>query len=364
MFDENEIMARIQKEMEGLSEDQRRQVEESMENFSFSDLFANAEARMLEAFGVQDADELRSLSHKELKERSREINKTLMAQLRETPGFDDEEPEKHEYRPRPRRAKRTEPAQIPDDLLPFVKNTVVCDIAEEAQGLSKIGGKPLLPDGFSWPLNEYDEPLSFLLQINFAEVHPFDKDNIFPDHGILYIFYDVEEQPWDSEDGDGKGYAVYYYTGELSALSPVDYPEEKDPDDVSYGGYADENCLIYESPLTFSSFVDLPSYEDLCYICDKVKYESEEYEDIRSEITDTFPDDDVFKLGGYPDTIQDGLYHSFEPDEYTMLCQLSTYEVPGAGFMFGDGGKLFVMIKTADLAAGDFSNAEIELQCY
>ena len=362
MFDENEIKARIQKEMEGLSEEQRRQVEEYMENFSFSDLFANAEAHMLNAFGVQNADELRSLSQKELKKRSKEMNKKLMEQLRETQAFDDEEFEKPA--PRPRRTKRTEPAQIPDDLLQFVKNTVVCDIAEEAQGLSKIGGKPLLPEGFEWPRNEYSDPLSFLLQINFAEVHPFDKDNIFPDHGMLYIFYDIEEQPWDSEDGDGKGYAVYYYTGELSALSPADYPEEKDPDDISFGGYADENCLIYESPLTFSSSVDLPSYEDLCYICDKVKYESEEYEDIRSEITDTFPDDDVFKLGGYPDTIQDGLFHSFEPDGYTMLCQLSTYEAPGAGFMFGDGGRLFVMIKTAGLAAGDFSDAEIELQCY
>ena len=362
MFDENEIMARIQKEMEGLSEEQRRQVEEYMENFSFSDLFANAEAHMLNAFGVQNADELRSLSQKELKKRSKEMNKKLMEQLRETQAFDDEEFEKPE--PRPKRTRNPQPSLIPDDLLPFVKNTVVCNIAEEAQGISKIGGKPLLPEGFEWPRNEYSDPLSFLLQINFAEVHPFDKDNLFPDHGMLYIFYDVNEQPWDSEDGDGKGYAVYYYTGELSILSPVDYPEEKDPDDVSCGGYADENCLIYESPLTFSSSVDLPSYEDLCYICDKVKYESEEYEDIRSEITDTFPDDDVFKLGGYPDTIQDGLFHSFEPDGYTMLCQLSTYEAPGAGFMFGDGGRLFVMIKTAGLAAGDFSDAEIELQCY
>ena len=130
MFDENEIMARIQKEMENLSEDQRKQVEESMENFSFSDLFANAEARMLEAFGVQNADELRSLSQKELKKRSKEMNKKLMEQLRETQAFDDEEFEKPE--PRPKRTRNPQPSLIPDDLLPFVK-TLLYAISQKKQ---------------------------------------------------------------------------------------------------------------------------------------------------------------------------------------------------------------------------------------
>ena len=51
---------------------------------------------------------------------------------------------------------------------------------------SKIGGKPYLPKGFTWPY--YQElPLSFLAQINLEEVNSLDKDKLLPNSGILYF---------------------------------------------------------------------------------------------------------------------------------------------------------------------------------
>ena len=55
---------------------------------------------------------------------------------------------------------------------------------------SKIGGKPYLPKDFVWPY--YQElPLSFLAQINLEEVKSLDKDNLLPDKGMLYFFYEL-----------------------------------------------------------------------------------------------------------------------------------------------------------------------------
>ena len=60
---------------------------------------------------------------------------------------------------------------------------------------SKIGGKPYLPKDFVWPY--YQElPLSFLAQINLEEVKALDKDNLLPDKGMLYFFYELETEEW------------------------------------------------------------------------------------------------------------------------------------------------------------------------
>jgi uncharacterized protein YwqG len=53
-------------------------------------------------------------------------------------------------------------------------------------GTTKIGGKPDVPKGFEWP-KYYDNPLSFIAQINMAEIVPFDTERILPASGMLYF---------------------------------------------------------------------------------------------------------------------------------------------------------------------------------
>ena len=68
-----------------------------------------------------------------------------------------------------------------------------------ALGTSKIGGKPHLPKHFEWCYYEgedYDgnwenRPLTFLMQINCEEIKSLDKDDVLPEKGFLYFFYEL-----------------------------------------------------------------------------------------------------------------------------------------------------------------------------
>ena len=93
-------------------------------------------------------------------------------------------------------------------------------------GSSKLFGDPHVWDGFEWPYIEengerYD--LTFLCQINCAEVFPFDKEGLLPEAGMLYFFYDLDTMP---EAPDEKSAQVLWYNGELSALHEMILTDE------------------------------------------------------------------------------------------------------------------------------------------
>lgn len=79
-------------------------------------------------------------------------------------------------------------------------------------GASKLGGHPDLPAEFEWPRQEEGECLLFLLQLNLAELAPYDLDGMLPREGMLYFFYDVGPMP-SVPYGDPDGWAVRYYPG-------------------------------------------------------------------------------------------------------------------------------------------------------
>ena len=82
---------------------------------------------------------------------------------------------------------------------------------------SKIGGKPYLPKDFVWPY--YQElPLSFLAQINLEEVKALDKDNLLPDKGMLYFFYELETEEWGFKP-ENKGCSKVLYFEDTSTLN-------------------------------------------------------------------------------------------------------------------------------------------------
>jgi uncharacterized protein YwqG len=65
-------------------------------------------------------------------------------------------------------------------------------------GCSRIGGLPDLPSGVHWPCASAqlstgrthlaEQPLSFLMQLNLAEVSTLDKKQMLPPGGMLYFF--------------------------------------------------------------------------------------------------------------------------------------------------------------------------------
>lgn len=252
--------------------------------------------------------------------------------------------------------------EIAKEAEKYLKNAVFAAFDKNAKiynGCSKVGGSPDVPKGFKWFTNSFGTPLTFLMQINFAELRKFDSDKIFPDCGILYFFYDVETQPWVWAEGD---YKVFYYNGDVSQLSPMAFPDECR--DSFYCGYADENCVIDECRLTFFADKSLPCYDEFTalsgYECEPSEYEATAAKMLGYEpmlYTDKYN-----IIGGYSIPEQNSVSEEFDSG-YIQLLQMTYYESDKCGFMFGDGGKLYFYINKDELADGNFDNVKFVLQC-
>ena len=95
-----------------------------------------------------------------------------------------------------------------DFLKPMAKNAIKIDAQAKndddiAVGASKFGGQPDLPASVPWPSND-NGALSFVAQINFAEVSKFDTDGLLPKSGMLYLFYDINLRIWGYDPADKK----------------------------------------------------------------------------------------------------------------------------------------------------------------
>lgn len=351
--------------------DYRAQLEEAMRNKDVDDDFMKklleaqeiimhkAEKLITEMKGVGDSLDLEKVPDSEKSRAFMELNEKLSDMI--TLGMSEISAVAAEIE---ERRSTLEGVEVPEDLMENMKkyrrNSIYIEKteAEITAGCSKIGGNPDLCEGFEWMRNPEGKALAFLMQINCGEIHPFDKDNEFPEKGMMYFFYDLEASPWNSEENR---YAVCYYGGDVSELKPCEFP---DKEVVSNYCFADVNCTIDESAVKFFCSDDLPEYDDASDIAEDYSYE--EYEGARFRILGYDPyeySEKYYKLGGYSNSIQYGLSEEFD-SSYVQLCQLTTYESEKCGFMFGDGGNLYFYIKKEDLINKRFDRTEIVLQCY
>ncbi|MBA0048535.1 DUF1963 domain-containing protein [Mycobacteroides sp. LB1] len=122
---------------------------------------------------------------------------------------------------------------------------------------SYLGGHPYWPEGSQWP-NYRGEPMSFVCQINFAEVPQLPG---FPGEGLLQWFVgsdDVAGMTFDDTQGT-RGFEVRWIT-DLSAPSTryVSYPTP------SYGDCGQTlfgvvgRCPGYDAPYSFQELNPLP----------------------------------------------------------------------------------------------------------
>ncbi len=246
---------------------------------------------------------------------------------------------------------------------------------------TKLGGKPFLPAGFEWPVftdkNEgITRPLSFFCQVNLKDIAPLDKDQMLPDHGMLYFFYECASFCWGF-DPDDKGVAPVYYYEDTTGFVPCAVPAELDPE-----------YTIPEISVQFTSGDSFPQFEEFeCY--SDLNPDWEDYDDVLEKLgVDPEEEGERHKLLGYADLIQGeiltecerarrGLY-SGNPESYrsttkdiadhakdwVLLLQLSTISKGDFEWMFGDCGSLFYYIRKEDLAARRFENGWFSVQCF
>ena len=235
-----------------------------------------------------------------------------------------------------------------------------------------------------------DLPLTFLGQINCAEAALFDKDHLLPETGLLSFFYEMESM-WGDNEGKFAGNTRVYYFEDVKALkrtAPPDTLQEK------------EN-QIGDMRITFTAHKSIPSFAD-SDIWEKAldgkgdqngENEWNLYLDaarklgcVRDDGCD--PPEEVIKLLGFPDTIQNSMYAQLSagwnrsfgkkegmkgwPDpaedwkDWILLFQLGTVEDSESGgeWMFGDDGYLYFWIRRQDLAEKRFDRIMMICQCY
>ena len=271
-----------------------------------------------------------------------------------------------------------------DALAPLAKNSIqiTLDVQDDDDlpiGISKFGGCPDLPAGVEWFRTEADTPMSFVAQINFAEAAPFDLERKLPKQGMLYFFYDCspDGMPWGFDPEDADGWKVYFHDGDPTVLSRREIPDDLEEDD---------NGMIFDAArMCFEAAMELPSPEsDLTNNLDLP--DEEDLQDRYWEWMENQEDELINKLLGHADTVQSGMELECEyvtnkincgtPEGYAiakskgldknasrwnLLMQVDSNE--DIGMMWGDMGRLYLWITDEDLAARNFENTWLILQC-
>lgn len=264
--------------------------------------------------------------------------------------------------------------QIIDKLLPAVRfeSSGLDDDNSLPVGVSKIGGIPDLPVGMQWPLWK-DAPLSFLVQINLAELAKFPFIDELPKHGLLSFFYAAEEQPWGFDPKNKDGWKVLYIDEPSANLIRKEQP-----------GNMDEEKQFQSSAIRFSSCHTLPSPGS--QFCMEIGFSDTEM-DSYIDMLDKIQEGSCHRLFGHPAQIQGDMQVECQLvsnglscgdnsgyddprraellkgiEDWMLLLQLGSDEI--AEMMWGDYGRLYFWIRKQDLKEQRFEKSWMILQCH
>ena len=112
--------------------------------------------------------------------------------------------------------------------------------ADAPIGASRLGGMPDLPPDVPWPWRpaisgrkffadhaERPWPLTFVAQIDFAEIHSAGGLEGFPSSGRLLFFCDPILEPWGWSSDDESCASVMFFTGPADRLARRALPVER-----------------------------------------------------------------------------------------------------------------------------------------
>jgi uncharacterized protein YwqG len=250
---------------------------------------------------------------------------------------------------------------------------------EEEPGMPgcRYGGHPLVPPGTQWPQSPRG-PLSFVGQLDFAELAACRAEALpdLPRDGVLTLFYDVQEQPWGFDPKDGASSKLLWTPRSADAVALAPPPE------------LEEAGLAFDHPLKLTPRLglSLPDPWDrraTLPVDEWGQDAADDYTVLRERLTGG---EHAHQVGGHPWWIQSdarleaqlvthGLYcgdsrgydspqaRRLEPgaNDWSLLWQIGSDDA--SGFMWGDMGNLYLLIRDADLRARRFDRAWLGLQC-
>ena len=240
----------------------------------------------------------------------------------------------------------------------------------------RIGGAPSLAEDIDWPHRD-GRPLAFLARLDCAALGTAGSPDWFPEHGMLFLFYDLIEQPWGFDPDDRDGWAVIYdERGPAPATRRV--PE----------GVIDEpDGLPVETGLIGRPAMSIPAGR-LDIEADDAATRRAIDDALDAEMRAPFPDGVRHQIGGYPHPIQGdkmewecelasngvdcgsgdayrsprGLAMRAGADDWRLLMQIDTDET--YGLFWVDDGRLYFWIREDDARDGRWDAAWVILQCH
>jgi uncharacterized protein YwqG len=223
-----------------------------------------------------------------------------------------------------------------------------------------IGGAPDLPAGVKWPrlstawevppeeVYPPDKPLSFLMQINLAEVASFDHAKVLPSSGMLWVFFHWEEE-W--QEGEETSY-VLYAPGPMRKLRRLEPPDDL-PGSKCYRGLALVPSLEWTVPSPADTGLDEGLVNEHLGFWDELEQRVSQAQGFGPHY------EPRHRLLGHPQLIQspglaDGTRLLLQVDSD---CHLRDKGCPETGMTWGDAGRIYFLIDEGELKAHQFVRA-------
>ncbi len=249
---------------------------------------------------------------------------------------------------------------------------------EITAGKSKLGGRPDVPTGFEWPRHK-DHPLSFIAQLNLAEVAALNTPYSLPQTGLLSFFY--SDEVWGFSPEDRSGFRILHFSDEPAALTrmaPPAIPKRK-----SFFGLFTHKAQVREfksCKLEMRQFLSLPDPAGVLGL------NTDEDIDSYYELVESIGNH--HRLFGFAEPIQgemelecqlvtNGLYCgdsrgykdpkaadlAKNKDQWKLLLQIDS-DTENSDMMWGDAGRLYVWSREENLLRGRIDNCWLIAQCY
>ena len=171
----------------------------------------------------------------------------------------------------------------------------------DSSRLSRIGGIPSVPSGFSWPVWK-NEPLMFLAQLDLSEAAQAGIPPWMPTTGQLYFFYDKEQMTWGFDPKDRGSWRMIYCDEAQEMLFEAEVPAGIDQH-------------IYTSlPIKFCNILSRPHWSRLDL--DVREMSRVDFERLTEWWLAPFGGMPNHQMFGYPIPVQD--------DEMELECQLAS----------------------------------------
>jgi uncharacterized protein YwqG len=241
----------------------------------------------------------------------------------------------------------------------------------------RYGGHPLVPPGTEWPRSP-SGLLAFVGQLDFAELAASRGEALsnLPRDGVLALFYDVQEQRWGFDPKDSAFWKIVWTPHSEDAV-PLAPPKE-----------LEDAGLAFDLPLKLMPRLglSLPGFSDgraPVPADDWGEAQADDYMVLRERLTGG---EHAHQVGGHPWWVQNdarleaqlvthGLncgdgraYDSSQARklesgaaDWNLLWQIGSDDQ--TGFMWGDSGNLYLLIRDQDLRARRFDKAWLGLQC-